>query len=65
LAAGPNREVGIATYPEKKAVYEPCEFDITKRIAAEHADWTPESIASRQQWLANQATSIWRLAELG
>ena len=64
LAAGPNRDVGNASYAEKKPVYEQSEFDVTKRVAAEHAEWTPESIASRQQWLANQAMSIWRLAEL-
>ena len=65
MAAGPNRDVGNGTYPEKTPFYAQSEFQITKRVASEHADWTPDIIASRQQWLANQATSIWRLAELG
>lgn len=64
MAAGQNRDIGNGTYPEKIPVYGQSEFAITKRIPAEHGDWTPDSVASRQQWLANQATAIWRLAEL-
>lgn len=43
---------------------EKCEFEITRKIAADNAEWTPERIASRQQWLANQATAVWRLSEI-
>ena len=64
LASSSNRNAGNASYAEKRDVYKKCEFAITKRIAEEHSDWTAESIASRQQWLANQATAIWRLTEL-
>ena len=65
LAAGPNRDLGNVPYAEKKAAYEQCEFEITRRIASENEDWTPERIANRQQWLANQATGIWRIVEMG
>jgi hypothetical protein len=65
LAAGPNRDLGNVTFAEKKAAYAMCEFELTRRIAAENDEWTPERIAVRQQWLANQATAIWRIAEMG
>ncbi len=65
LAAGPNRDMGNRPYGEKRPVFEQCEFEITRRIAAENESWTPERIAARQQRLADQATGIWRLAELG
>lgn len=64
LEAGPNREIGNKSYSDKREIYEKCGFDITRRLAAENIEWTPERIASRQQWLANQATAIWRLSEL-
>jgi len=65
LAAGPNRDLGNASYPDKKPVYGESEFEVTKRIASENEGWTQESITARQQWLANQATAIWRVAEMG
>jgi hypothetical protein len=64
LAASPNRDLGNVCYKEKMNIYLQSEFEITKRIATDHAEWTPERIASRQQWLATQGTAIWRLAEL-
>jgi hypothetical protein len=65
LAAGPNRDIGNASYSVKKPVYEHCEFAITQRIATENEDWTSERIAARQRWLATQATAIWRVSEMG
>lgn len=65
LAAGQNRDMGNRPYAEKRPAFQRCEFEITQRIAAENETWTPERIAARQQWLANQATAIWRLSELG
>lgn len=64
LEATPNREIGNKSYEEKRKAFEVSGFEITKRLASEHLEWTPERIASRQQWLANQATAIWRLSEL-
>ena len=65
LAAGQNRDMGNRPYDEKRAAFAACEFEITRRIAVESKSWTPERIAARQQWLANQATAIWRIAEMG
>ncbi len=64
LAAGPNRDPGNQPYAEKRLFYAQCEFEITRRIAAENEEWTPERIAARQRWLATQATAIWRIAEM-
>ncbi len=64
LSASANRDIGNASYLDKRAVFEQSEFEITKRIAAEHEEWTPERINSRQMWLANQAVAVWRLPEM-
>jgi len=64
LEAAANRDIGNKSYQEKRAYFEQCSFHITQRVANENLEWTPERIASRQQWLANQATAIWRLPEL-
>lgn len=64
LEAAANRDVGNKPYEEKRRVYGQSGFEITRRVACDHLEWTPERIASRQQWLAGQATAIWRLAEL-
>lgn len=64
LATATNREIGNADFDAKRIVYEKSEFKITKNIAIENSEWNPSRISSRQGWLANQATSIWRIAQL-
>jgi hypothetical protein len=64
LKTGSNRDLGGQTYAAKRVVYEQSEFDITRKVATDHAEWTPERIAAHQGWMANQATSIWRIAQL-
>ncbi|MEW6188023.1 MAG: DUF262 domain-containing HNH endonuclease family protein [Thermodesulfobacteriota bacterium] len=59
-----NRDIGNKSYQEKRRSYEESGFEITKKVFVDHTEWTPERISSRQQWLANQATAIWRLSEL-
>ncbi len=64
MQAGVNRDLGNAAYPAKRMAYEKSGFAITRRLAQEYAEWTPERIAAHQVWMANQATSIWRIAQL-
>ena len=59
-----NRDAGNASFAEKKPAYAASLFEITKKVAAENADWTPERLSARQTWMANQASSIWRIAQL-
>lgn len=64
LHAGENRDLGSSEYIERRATYQKSGFEITKKLGDEKADWTPERIAARQNWMATQATAIWRIAQL-
>lgn len=64
LPKGANKDLGNATYATKKPVYVACTFGITRKIAEDNADWTPERVVARQNWMANQATAIWRIDQL-
>lgn len=59
-----NRNQGSEDYATKKSAYAMSGFAITRKIAEENTDWTPERIEARQNWMAKQATSIWRVAQL-
>jgi len=63
LLSSPNREVSNNDYADKRLVFKNSKFQITQKLAEENADWTPERLAARQRWMANQATSIWRIAQ--
>ncbi|MCY3640078.1 MAG: DUF262 domain-containing protein [Gammaproteobacteria bacterium] len=62
LEAAPNRELGNAAYSGKCEVYQQSEFAITRRVAEEFEAWTVEKIRAHQQWMARQATDIWRIS---
>lgn len=64
LKSADNRAVGNAAFEDKRRVYAESEFAITRQIAENYETWTPERIASRQLWLAKQATAIWRVEGL-
>jgi hypothetical protein len=59
-----NRNQGNEDYAAKKTAYAASGFTVTRKIAEENTDWTPERIEARQNWMAKQATSIWRVAQL-
>ncbi len=59
-----NRDLGNSEFEAKKEKYAESEFSLTKRIATENSEWTPERIAEHQKWMARQATAIWRIAQL-
>lgn len=65
LDAGANRDLGAADYARKRTIYQQSGFAITKKLAEDNAEWTPERIAARQNWMAAQATAIWRVDQLG
>ncbi len=58
-----NRDLGTSPYPAKRDVYRNSGFATTRRLADENAVWMPAQIAARQNWMANQAAAIWRLAQ--
>lgn len=64
MAAGSNSDCGNESFATKKPFYASSAFSITKKIAEENAEWTPERLAARQVWMANQATAIWRVPQL-
>lgn len=59
-----NKNLGNSPYAQKKQVYERSIFAITRKIADENADWTPERLAARQAGMARSATAIWRVAQM-
>jgi hypothetical protein len=64
MAAGANRDLANAGYAEKRPAYAQGPYAITRKLAADHAEWTPERVAAHQSWMANQATAVWRVAQL-
>jgi hypothetical protein len=55
-----NRDAGNLDFNVKKTVYARSSYQITKDIIQEA--WTPRTIKTRQESMANRATSIWRSA---
>ncbi|EKQ67310.1 hypothetical protein OsccyDRAFT_3567 [Leptolyngbyaceae cyanobacterium JSC-12] len=53
-----NRQVGNESYPIKREVYQQSVYKLTQDILAE--EWTPDTLATRQKYLAQRATHIWR-----
>jgi len=59
-----NREIGNSQFDVKSKYYKESEFQITQRVSTENTNWTPERIRNHQEWLARQATAIWRISQL-
>lgn len=64
LEASKNRGMGNLPFNQKKPIYAASQFEITKNIALDNSDWNVSRLAARQTWMAHQATSIWRIAQL-
>ena len=64
LKKGTNKNLGNEAFSVKKPVFSESQFELTRKIAEENADWTPERISARQKALAKMATSVWRIAQL-
>lgn len=65
MQAGANKDLGNTSYAAKRPVFEQSGFAITRKLATDHAEWTPERIAVHQNWMAAQATAVWRIAQIG
>ncbi len=65
MQTGANKDLGNRPYGPKRSALASSGFAITRKLAQDHAEWTPERIADRQNWMADQATAIWRLAQFG
>lgn len=61
LAATSNREAGNSSFAEKRLVYSGSEFTLTRRLAEAYDAWNVDKVGSRQNWMARQATAIWRI----
>jgi len=59
-----NKDLGNCRFADKKPVFAESLFELTRKIAEENADWTPERIAVRQKALAKLAITVWRVAQL-
>ena len=64
LQIGQNKDLGNQEYAAKRPVYAASIFAITREVAEQNSDWTPERVTARQNALAATATSIWRVAQL-
>ncbi|NJO47844.1 MAG: DUF262 domain-containing protein [Oscillatoriales cyanobacterium RM2_1_1] len=53
-----NRQVGNELYPIKQTAYQESVYTLTKNVLAE--EWNPNTLATRQKYLAQRATHIWR-----
>ncbi len=54
-----NREAGNSSYATKCDAYKNSIFGITRKVSEEYTGWNADKIASRQNWMARQATTIW------
>lgn len=56
-----NREIGNMTYDCKVAKYPESRYRLTSSLATDAPqEWTPRHVESRQKWMAERATHLWR-----
>lgn len=63
LHTGQNRYIGNLGFDEKRNSYQNSEFHQVRRLAEEYSFWDTSRIDQTQQWMSNQATSIWRISQ--
>lgn len=64
LESGANKDLGNSAFDKKREVYKKSDFEITKKLSNDNDVWNVDRLASRQKWLAKQATSLWRISQL-
>ena len=61
LTTKDNRDLGNTNFSEKRPVYQTSQFAITRRLGENFDTWNTDKIRSHQDWMAKQATAIWRI----
>jgi len=64
LESGRNRDAGNQAYADKRSAYLQSGFGTTRKIGQDYENREPAHITARQEWMAQQASSIWRIAQL-
>jgi|GEM_PF-5213955 len=59
-----NQEAANQPYAAKRQIYARSQFSLTRQLAAEHTEWTPQRLEQRQQQMAAIAIGIWRIGQL-
>lgn len=59
-----NRSIGNEGYTDKRSVLLTSSVGLASGLAEIYDTWTPETIDSRQKYLAKQAKSIWKINEM-
>lgn len=57
-----NREAENVGFQDKRPIYRRSSVRTTSSIPDDHAEWNEQSISARQNWMAKQATGIWKIA---
>jgi len=53
-----NRQIGNELYSLKRTIYQQSVYVLTQNVVAE--EWTPDTLSTRQKYLAQRAAHIWR-----
>ncbi|CAM3825011.1 DUF262 domain-containing protein [Vibrio aquimaris] len=61
LEASINREIGTKCFEEKSEAFKGSSVSLTKAIPEHFNEWGPNTIDSRQNYLAKQAKNIWKI----
>ncbi|PIE77334.1 MAG: hypothetical protein CSA15_13500, partial [Candidatus Delongbacteria bacterium] len=61
LERGINHKIENIVYSEKLQALKRSKFLLTKEIAGNYSEWTPDTISARQSGLAKKAVNIWRI----
>ena len=64
LETGKNQNIANSPFGDKRPVLQASGIKLTRELAEENAEWTPERIEARQNKLARLATAVWRIAQL-
>ncbi len=64
LRKGQNNALGSKSWEQKRPVLQASEFVLTRKLAEENNEWSPQRLKGRQRALANLAKGRWSIAQL-